>query len=65
MKKTESMPKILSIDPWLNNYASDIRLRVNRFNEAKKTLLGKHADLSSFANGYMYYGFHRTETGWV
>ncbi len=65
MKKTESTPKILSIDPWLNNYASDIRLRVNRFNDAKKTLLGKHADLSSFANGYMYYGFHRTETGWV
>ena len=28
-------------------------------------LLGDKADLSSFANGYLYYGIARTEDGWV
>jgi len=65
MRKTGTNTKILSIDPWLKNYASDINLRVDRHTEVRKTLLGKFADLSSFANGYLYYGFHKTETGWV
>ena len=55
----------MKIDPWLQNYASDIRLRMDRHAEVRRALLGDHADLTSFANGYMYYGIHRTETGWV
>ena len=57
--------KILSIDPWLQPYYSDIALRMERHANTRKALLGDMADLSSFANGYMYYGIHRTETGWV
>ena len=41
----------------------DIALRMDRNAEVRKKLLGKKADLSSFANGYMYYGFSRTDTG--
>ena len=55
----------MSIDPWLKPYYNDIALRMNRHAETRKKLLGKKADLASFANGYMYYGFHRTEDGWV
>ena len=62
-KKTDY--KILSIDPWLRPYYNDIALRMNRHAETRKRLLGDKADLSSFANGYMYFGFHRTEDGWV
>lgn len=65
LKRTDTQQKIMKIDPWLQNYASDIRLRMNRHAEVRRALLGDHADLTSFANGYMYYGIHRTETGWV
>ena len=57
--------KILSIDPWLQPYYNDIALRMDRNAQTRKALLGDKADLSSFANGYMYYGFSRTDTGWV
>ncbi len=57
--------KIISIDPFLKPYYNDIALRMDRNSVTRKALLGKKADLSSFANGYMYYGFNRTETGWV
>ena len=57
--------KLLSIDPWLQPYYNDIDLRMNRHAQTRKALLGSKADLSSFANGYMYFGFHRTKTGWV
>ncbi len=65
LKRTDTQQKIMKIDPWLQNYASDIRLRMDRHAEVRRTLLGDLADLTSFANGYMYYGIHRTETGWV
>lgn len=57
--------KILTIDPELKPFYDDIDLRVNRHAATRKRLLGKKADLPSFANGYMYYGFSRTDAGWV
>ena len=67
MKKApkQKQYKILSIDPLLKPFYDDIDLRVRRHTETRKALLGTKADLSAFANGYMYYGFNRTETGWV
>ena len=57
--------KIFEIDPTLKPYVTDINLRVNNYKNKKKELLGKGQKLTDFANGYRYYGFHRTETGWV
>ena len=57
--------KIMSIDPWLKPYYNEIALRMSRHAETRKRLLGKKADLSAFANGYMFFGFFRTETGWI
>ena len=57
--------KILSIDPQLKPFYDDIALRMNQHAKTRKMLLGSKADLSTFANGYMYYGFSRTEDGWV
>ena len=57
--------KILSIDHWLKPYSQDIALRVNNHTKALKELLGEDGDLPSFANGYLYYGIHRTADGWV
>ena len=57
--------KILSIDPWLKPYYRDIDLRMQRNTEVRRSLVGEGADLVSFANGYMFYGFNRTDEGWV
>ena len=57
--------KIISIDPWLKPYYSDIALRMQRHAATRRALLGDKADLTSFANGYLYYGISRTEDGWV
>ncbi|MCQ2437305.1 MAG: alpha-amylase family glycosyl hydrolase, partial [Clostridia bacterium] len=67
MKRAPSKKKykILTIDPYLQPFADDISLRMNRNAEVRQKLLGDHADLSSFANGYLYYGIRRTEKGWI
>ena len=57
--------RILTLDPLLKPYAADVALRMERNAAARKQLLGDSAALSAFANGYLYYGFHRTQTGWV
>ena len=57
--------KIFEIDPTLKPYVTDINLRVNNYKNKKKELLGKGQKLSDFANGHHFYGFHRTESGWV
>lgn len=58
--------KILEIDPYLEPFAGDIELRMNRYEEMKRRLLGgAYADLSAFANGHLYFGFSRQADGWV
>lgn len=57
--------QITEIDPWLAPYESDIVLRMDRFKEKRRQLVDGAAFLSDFANGYLFFGFHRTETGWV
>jgi len=67
MKKSpkKSNYKILSIDPWLKPYANEIDMRMERYNDIRKKLLSEKTDLVSFANGYMFYGFQRTDSGWI
>ena len=67
MKKSpkKKQYKIMSIDPYLQPFYNDIALRMQRHADTRQQLLGDKADLSTFANGYLYYGFLRTETGWV
>ena len=55
----------MSIDPYLQPFYNDIALRMQRHADTRQQLLGSMEDLSSFANGYLYYGFLKTETGWV
>ncbi len=57
--------KILKIDPYLKPYRQDIALRMDRYHETRRALLGDKTDIVDFANGYLYYGLHRTENGWV
>ena len=57
--------QITEIDPWLAPHAGDIELRMNRFKEKRWQLVGGADTLSDFANGHLFFGFHRTKNGWV
>ncbi len=56
--------KIIELDPYLKPFEKDIELRRDLFLEKKKELLGRRS-ITSFANGYNYFGFHRMHYGWV
>ena len=57
--------KILSIDKYLEPYKKDLELRMANYERKKKELLPDGGTLADFANGYLYFGIHRTATGWV
>ncbi len=57
--------QITEIDPWLAPHAGDIELRMNRFKEKRWQLVGGAETLKDFANGYLYFGFHKTQNGWM
>ena len=57
--------QITEIDPWLAPHAADIELRMDRFKEKRRQLVGDADSLTNFANGFLFFGFHRTKTGWV
>ncbi len=57
--------KILSIDKYLAPYKKDFQLRMDNYNRKKAQLLPNGGTLCDFANGYQYFGIHRTENGWV
>jgi len=56
--------KILEIDPWLKPYRKDIELRLKRYREVKRILLGKKTGFRDFSNGHKFFGFHRSNDGW-
>ncbi len=57
--------KILEIDPYLSEFAKDIDLRMDNYQKKRQELLGETQTIADFANGYAYFGFHRTNSGWV
>lgn len=56
---------IFKYDPYLNDFKDDIRLRVEKYENKKKELLGKKRKLSSIADYHEYFGFHRTRSGFI
>ena len=59
------MYRLLELNPQLKNYAGDIDLRMFLYRATKNRILTEGQTLNDFANAHNYYGFHRTETGWV
>ena len=56
---------ITRIDPWLEPHAGDIELRMDRFKGKRWQLVEGAETLTEFANGHLFFGFHREEDGWV
>ncbi len=59
------MYRILELNPQLQSFAGDIDLRMFLYRATKGRILGENQTLNDFANAHNYYGFHRTEDGWV
>jgi len=57
--------KIFEYDPSLQQYEADFDLRQARYTQKKKELLSPEQTLADFANGYLYFGFHKTSDGWL
>ena len=60
--------KILEIDPFLKAYGADISARMALYEKTKNALSGNGSrGISEIANGYLYYGFHKTDDGpgWI
>ncbi len=57
--------KLLKIDPYLTPYADDISLRMRNYHEKRAEILKENLSLVDFANGYEYFGIHKTKSGWV
>lgn len=56
--------KIFELDPALLPYERDIHLRMERYEKKLQELTEEERSLGDFANGYAYFGFHKTEDGW-
>ncbi len=51
-------------DPNLEAHFDDVRMHLDRFNQ-KRWEMAQNRSLSDIANGYIYFGFHKTENGWI
>ena len=56
---------ILKIDPYLEPFKDDLELRMDNYFHKRAELVGEKGKLSDFADGYLYFGIHRTDKGWV
>ena len=56
--------KLLADQPELKPYEKEIDRRMGLFSRTRKAL-AEGRSLTDVANGYLYYGLHRTATGWV
>ena len=57
--------KIFTYDPNLKAFEADFDLRKANYEKKKAELLQNATSLAAFANGHMYFGFHKTEDGWI
>ena len=57
--------KIIKIDPYLTPYKDAIKHRMDSYCDKRSELLKNDNSLADFANGYEYFGIHKTSDGWV
>ncbi len=56
---------IVKNDAYLKPYEAAIEGRYNYAVQREKDILGEAKSLSDFATGYLYFGLHKTDKGWV
>ncbi len=58
-------PKLVRNDPWLVPYEKVIKNRLDSSYNKEREISGPGGNLSSFANGYLFFGLHKIRQGWV
>jgi 1,4-alpha-glucan branching enzyme len=61
----DKTPALVENDSWLAPYAEIIVRRTLKVQEKENELTGEIKKLSDFATGYLFFGLHRTDNGWV
>ncbi len=56
--------KIFRHDPYLRPFEKDLDLRMENYRRKKEALLAPGQTLADFANGHLFFGFHKTYDGW-
>lgn len=56
---------LTEIDAGLKPYEDDLILRMELYKRRREQLLEGCTSLNDFANGHLYYGFHKNQDGWV
>ena len=67
-KNAAPVPQVLKLiknDPYLADFADAINGRHDEAARKMAELTGGTNNLSEFASGYLYFGLHKTEDGWV
>ena len=64
-RKKKSEYRILQLDPDLEAFSDDIDLRMRRYQEIRRKLLGGNASISAVAGEHHFFGFHTVPDGWV
>ena len=59
-----SIPKIVQMDPYLEPHRHVIERRIRKASTKEAELTGGKP-LSEFANGFMFFGLHHSQNGWV
>ena len=57
--------KIIELDPVLKHFEKDLDYRKRCLRAKKKELLPQGEKLIDFANGYLFYGFHKENGKWI
>ncbi len=63
MNVEKALQRLHDIDPYLEPFLGEVRLHLEHFCASRRKLL-KGRSMRHFANGYLYFGFHRTDRGW-
>ena len=59
------IPGIIQNDPYLAPYLDQVVSRMERIKLKTSELTPSGESLSSFANGHLYFGLHKTNQGWI
>lgn len=60
-----TQPELVKRDPYLKPYAAQLQKRQQRARLRELEFTDGTRTLSDVANGHLYYGLHKTESGWV
>lgn len=57
--------RLLDLDPWLKPFSQQIESRILKYNLKVEDIEEQAGSIVNFAAGHLFFGLHRTETGWI